>query len=176
MHKIDHLRLERLPTPLGLTFLVTDPAGRIRAFEFEDYEERMTRLLRLHYGAVELRAGAAPPAVKEHIGRYFAGELTALDSLQCATAGTEFQRRIWSALREIPAGTTTSYGALAGKVGKPGAARAAGLANGSNPISIIVPCHRVIGANGALTGYGGGLPRKQWLLAHERAFTPELAF
>ena len=114
--------------------------------------------------------------MKEHIGRYFAGELTALDSLQCATAGTEFQRRIWSALREIPAGTTTSYGALADKIGKPGAARAAGLANGSNPISIIVPCHRVIGANGALTGYGGGLPRKQWLLAHERAFTPELAF
>jgi methylated-DNA-[protein]-cysteine S-methyltransferase len=175
MNKFSHLLVERLPTPLGLAFLVTDPAGIIRAFEYEDYETRMIRFLRLHYGAIELRAGAAPQVVKDRIARYFEGELTALDELQCASNGTDFQRRIWAALRKIPAGTTTSYGALAARVGKPGAARATGLANGSNPISLIVPCHRVIGANGALTGYGGGLPRKQWLLAHEREFTPALA-
>ncbi len=161
--------LDRVATPLGLTFLVTDAAGAVRAFEFEDYEARMMQLLRLHYGAVELRAGAAPQSVKSSITRYFAGELDALDGLACATGGTEFQRNVWAALRKIPAGTTINYAVLAARVGKPGAARAVGMANGANPISVIVPCHRVIGANGALTGYGGGLPRKQWLLAHEKA-------
>lgn len=167
--------VDRVTTPLGLTFLVFDGTGAVRAFEFEDYEARLRQLLRLHYGAVELRAAAAPQSVKDRIARYFAGELNALDDLPCATGGTEFQRSVWAALRKIPAGTTINYGTLASRIGKPSASRAVGLANGSNPISVIVPCHRVIGANGALTGYGGGLPRKQWLLAHERAFTSELA-
>jgi methylated-DNA-[protein]-cysteine S-methyltransferase len=161
--------LDRVATPLGLTFLVIDAAGAVRAFEFEDYEARMMRLLRLHYGAVELRAVTAPQSVKDSIARYFAGGLDALDDLPCATGGTEFQRSVWAELRKIPAGTTINYGMLALRIGKPSASRAVGLANGSNPISVIVPCHRVIGANGALTGYGGGLTRKQWLLAHEKA-------
>jgi len=163
--------LDRVTTPLGLTFLVTDAAGAVRAFEFEDYEARMMRLLRVHYGAVELRAAVAAQSVTDSIARYFTGELNALDGLPCATGGTEFQRSVWAALRKIPAGTTINYGVLAEWVGKPSAARAVGMANGANPISVIVPCHRVIGANGALTGYGGGLPRKQWLLAHEKAVT-----
>ena len=84
-----------------------------------------------------------------------------------ATAGTPFQRSVWAALVEIPAGETVSYAALARRIGRPAAVRAVGLANGANPVGIVVPCHRVIGSNGALTGYGGGLPRKAWLLRHE---------
>jgi methylated-DNA-[protein]-cysteine S-methyltransferase len=99
---------------------------------------------------------------------YFAGELTEFD-LPLAPAGTAFQRQVWSALRQIPHGTTMSYGELADKLGKPGASRAVGLANGRNPIAIVVPCHRVIGSDGSLTGYGGGLDRKQFLLGLEQA-------
>lgn len=102
----------------------------------------------------------------EQLAAYFAGELREFD-LELAPVGTPFQRRVWAALREIPYGETTSYGALAARLGKPGAARAVGLANGRNPISVIVPCHRVIGADGTLTGFGGGLDRKRALLAHE---------
>ncbi len=99
---------------------------------------------------------------------YFAGELTDFD-LPLAPRGTDFQLRVWAALRTIPYGQTTSYGELAAQLGNPGASRAVGLANGRNPIAIIVPCHRVIGSDGGLTGYGGGLDRKRWLLDHERA-------
>jgi len=106
--------------------------------------------------------------VVAQLDAYFAGTLTEFD-LPLAMAGTDFQRRVWAALREIPYGETISYGELARRVGSPGAARAVGLANGRNPVGIIVPCHRVIGADGSLTGYGGGLPRKVWLLEHEAA-------
>lgn len=163
------LYLARLATPLGTALLVTDEQHIVRAFDFADYETRMMRLLRLHYGSMPLGPGTAPQTLTHRITRYFAGELTALETVRRATAGTAFQRRVWAALCDIPAGTTLSYGALAERIGQPGAARAVGLANGANPIAVIVPCHRVIGANGALTGYGGGLERKQWLLAHEGA-------
>jgi methylated-DNA-[protein]-cysteine S-methyltransferase len=104
-----------------------------------------------------------------------AGHTAVLDSLEVETAGTPFQRTVWHALREIPAGATMSYGALAKRIGRPSAVRAVGLANGANPIGIVVPCHRVVGADGSLTGYGGGLERKRWLLAHEaRAAASEL--
>jgi methylated-DNA-[protein]-cysteine S-methyltransferase len=99
---------------------------------------------------------------------YFSGELTAIDTLPVATGGTEFQRLVWSELRRIPCGASISYSELARRIGRPAAVRAVGLANGANPIGIVVPCHRVIGANGTLTGYGGGIERKRWLLAHER--------
>jgi O-6-methylguanine DNA methyltransferase len=101
--------------------------------------------------------------------QYFAGSLTALEGIVCQTNGSPFQRRVWQALRAIPPGTTTTYGAIARSCDMPNASRAVGLANGANPIAIVVPCHRVIGASGALTGYAGGLHRKQWLLDHERA-------
>ncbi|MDQ6868688.1 MAG: methylated-DNA--[protein]-cysteine S-methyltransferase [Pseudomonadota bacterium] len=165
----DALRLERLPTPIGIALLVTDEAGVLRAFDFEDFEVRMARLLRRHYGAANLEAGAAPQAVKDPVSRYFDGDFHALNEVRWATAGTPFQRSVWAALTTIPAGETLSYGGLAGRIGKPKAVRAAGLAIGANPVAIIVPCHRVIGADGSLTGYGGGLPRKQWLLDHEGA-------
>jgi methylated-DNA-[protein]-cysteine S-methyltransferase len=164
----DALRLERLPTPIGTALLVTDEAGVLRAFNFEDFEGRMARLLRRNYGPANLEAGAAPKAVKDLVARYFEGDFRALNEVRWATAGTPFQRRVWAALTSIPAGETLSYGGLAERIGKPKAVRAVGLANGANPVAIIVPCHRVIGADGALTGYGGGLPRKQWLLDHER--------
>ena len=99
---------------------------------------------------------------------YFAGSLTDFD-LPMEMGGTDFQRRVWASLREIPYGETISYGELARRVGNPKASRAVGLANGRNPLAIVVPCHRVIGADGSLTGYGGGLDRKVWLLEHEAA-------
>lgn len=104
---------------------------------------------------------------REQLQAYLAGELREFE-LPLAAAGTPFQQRVWRALCDIPYGETISYGELARRIGQPKAARAVGLANGQNPISIVVPCHRVIGANGALSGYGGGLERKRWLLAHER--------
>jgi methylated-DNA-[protein]-cysteine S-methyltransferase len=161
------LFLDQMDTPIGPALLVTDAEGTMRALDFADYEPRMMRLLRLHYGKATPRPGTAPASVKAALTSYFAGELSALDKISCATNGTDFQRRVWAALRTIKPGTTLSYGRLAAKLGRPNASRAVGLANGANPIAIIVPCHRVIGANGTLTGYGGGLPRKQWLLAHE---------
>jgi methylated-DNA-[protein]-cysteine S-methyltransferase len=104
---------------------------------------------------------------EEQLAAYFAGDLQEF-TLDLAPRGTSFQLEVWQALRTIPYGETRSYGHLAAQVGRPGASRAVGAANGSNPISIVVPCHRVIGADGRLTGFGGGLPRKQWLLSMER--------
>jgi O-6-methylguanine DNA methyltransferase len=161
------LTLSTYTAPVGLILLVTDAEDRLRALDFADYEERMRRLLLRHYGEVALRDGGAPAAIVAALDAYFAGDLNALDAVPVATGGTDFQKQVWAALRTIPAGETSGYGALAARLGKPGAARAVGLANRLNPIGIVVPCHRVIGASGALTGYAGGLDRKQWLLAHE---------
>lgn len=159
--------LDRIATPVGEVLLVTDADGAVRAFDFTDYEARMMTLLARHYGAVRLTPGRAPKAVRTAIAAYFDGVLAALDGLAVKTGGTDFQRAVWAALRTIPAGRTWSYGQLAHAIGKPAAVRAVGLANGANPIGVIVPCHRVVGANGTLTGYAGGLERKRWLLAHE---------
>lgn len=112
------------------------------------------------------RDDAAFAMARGQLAEYFAGERRCFD-LAFTGQGTPFQRRVWQALTEIPFGGTISYGELARRIGQPTAARAVGLANGQNPISIVVPCHRVMGANGALTGYGGGIERKRWLLAHE---------
>jgi methylated-DNA-[protein]-cysteine S-methyltransferase len=149
--------------------LVADKDGRLRALDWADYEERMVRLLRLHYGTqgYELAPAHNPNGLSDKMLRFFAGDLHAVDDIGTATAGTPFQRSVWNELHKIPTGSVTSYGALAQKIGRSSAARAVGLANGSNPIGIVVPCHRVIGSNGTLTGYGGGLERKRWLLDHE---------
>jgi methylated-DNA-[protein]-cysteine S-methyltransferase len=167
----ERLFLDRIETPIGEALLVTDEAGCLRGFDWSDHEARMRLLLRRHYGALELAKRAAPTAVREAISSYFAGDLAALGAIRWETAGTPFQRAVWKALTAIPAGATLSYGALAAKLGMPKAVRAVGLANGANPISVVVPCHRVIGADGSLTGYGGGLERKRWLLEHERGIS-----
>lgn len=163
----EHWTLDRISTPVGTVLLVTDGEGAVRALDFDDYEDRMLRLLARHYGPVVLSPGASPAPVRAAIAAYFAGDRQALDGIAVRTGGTEFQRQVWAALRAIPAGETRSYGQLAAAIDRPKAVRAVGLANGSNPVGIIVPCHRVIGANGTLTGYAGGLERKKWLLAHE---------
>jgi methylated-DNA-[protein]-cysteine S-methyltransferase len=163
--------LERLETPTGRMLLATDDDGRLRAADWEDYADRMQLLFKRRYGAdaVELRETQTITAAYRALQAYFAGDLDAIDDVPTATNGTEFQKSVWAALRRIPVGRPISYGALAVQIGCPKAVRAVGLANGANPIAIIVPCHRVIGANASLTGYGGGLDRKRWLLAHESA-------
>jgi methylated-DNA-[protein]-cysteine S-methyltransferase len=130
----------------------------------------MMTLLDRQYGKgkVVLEEAREASEAGRALARYFKGDLGAIEKLEVANGGTAFQRKVWKALRAIPAGRTTSYGALAKALGLPQAARAVGLANGANPIAIVVPCHRVIGADGSLTGYGGGMRRKEWLLAHER--------
>jgi methylated-DNA-[protein]-cysteine S-methyltransferase len=163
------LTLDRVATPVGEVLLVTDGAGAVRALDFADYEARMNRLLVRHAPGASLTAGAAPGPVRAAVERYFAGDVRALDGLTVTTGGTDFQRSVWKALRAIPAGETRTYGQLAAAIGSPKAVRAVGLANGRNPVALIVPCHRVIGANGTLTGYAGGLERKRWLLQHEGA-------
>jgi methylated-DNA-[protein]-cysteine S-methyltransferase len=123
-----------------------------------------------------LWAGGARFPLRGALAGFFAGVVGAIDGIACRTGGTPFQRRVWAALRQIPVGETVSYGALAARLDKPRAVRAVGLANGANPVSVVVPCHRVIGADGWLTGYGGGLDRKRWLLRHEGArFTDRAA-
>ena len=129
----------------------------------------MQRLLARHYGAVTPKTDRAPGHIRKPLAAYFDGDLASIDGIECATGGTPFQRAVWKALRDIPAGRTESYGQLAARIGVPKAVRAVGLANGANPIGLVVPCHRVIGANGSLTGYGGGIERKRWLLNHEGA-------
>lgn len=111
--------------------------------------------------------GGPSAVVLDRLQRYFEGDIAALDDIAVDPVGTPFQRRVWTALREVRAGTTTSYSELARRIGTPNAVRAVGAANGANPIPIVIPCHRVIGADGRLVGYGGGLDRKRWLLAHE---------
>jgi methylated-DNA-[protein]-cysteine S-methyltransferase len=163
------LLLDRLPSPIGTIVLVCG-AGALRAVAFDGDESWMRRWLGRQYGPHRLVPGRAAAAIRGPVEAYFEGHLEALDQVPVETVGTPFQQMVWSALRAIPAGTTATYGQLAARIGKPRSSRAVGMATGSNPIPIVVPCHRVIGANGSLTGYGGGLDRKRWLLVHERAF------
>jgi methylated-DNA-[protein]-cysteine S-methyltransferase len=159
--------VDRLTTPIGPALVVTDTAGALRAFDWEDHDARIRELLRLQYGAVELKQSRMPASIKAALSAYFKGDLDALTAIEWRIAGTLFQQKVWNALPKIPAGKTMTYGALATKLGSPNAMRAVGHANGSNPISVVIPCHRLIAANGSLVKYGSGLARKRWLLTHE---------
>ena len=161
--------LEKVPTPTGNMLVITNGEGFLRTVDWEGYVARMHKLLRLHYGAdaVALVTTPSPSPARREIEEYLAGNLTAIDELPIKTGGTDFQRTVWAALRKIPAGQTITYGTLAVRIGRSNAVRAVGLANGANPIGVVVPCHRVTGADGSLTGYGNGLDRKRWLLEHE---------
>ncbi|MFM1887555.1 MAG: hypothetical protein RL026_2712 [Pseudomonadota bacterium] len=159
--------------------MVFDGQSRLRALDWQDHEARLLKMLRRHYGPSgsghTLSAAPPPPQFTAALEAYFAGEHAAIDALTIETGGTAFQREVWAALRQIPAGETLGYGELARRIGRPAAVRATGLAVGANPVSIVVPCHRVIGSDGSLTGYAGGLERKRWLLEHEGAgFKPAL--
>ena len=163
--------VDRLATPIGELVIVADRAGKLRTVDWTDHDARMRLLLDRYYGkgGYALDRARDPGGLTRAMRAYFKGDIAAIDKLPVETAGTPFQTSIWQALRKIGRGGTISYAELARRIGKPRAIRAAGLANGQNPISIVVPCHRVIGSDGSLTGYGGGLPRKQWLLEHEGA-------
>lgn len=164
------LLLERilLPAPIGQVLIVSD-GSQLIGVEFDEPEKRLLRLLHGRFGtALTLRETVSPTPLNAPIRAYFAGELHALDDVPVDAGGSAFQQRVWSALRQIPLGTTRTYGQIAALLGNPKAARAVGLANALNPVSLAIPCHRVIGSAGALTGYGGGIERKRWLLDHER--------
>lgn len=161
------LTLDRIPTPIGTALVVTDEAGVLRAFNWTDYEDQMSRWIARRYPKVARREAASP--TRAAFDAYFSGETQALSSMVWEGAGTAFQRQVWKTLCSVPAGETLSYAGLAARIGRPTAVRAVGLANGSNPVALVVPCHRVIGSDGSLTGYGGGLHRKRWLLEHEGA-------
>ncbi|MSP43678.1 MAG: methylated-DNA--[protein]-cysteine S-methyltransferase [Alphaproteobacteria bacterium] len=165
------LMIDRLPSPIGLNFIIWDEQERVRALDFEEYEHRIHSLLQKQYREFNLTEAQAPRALADRLDAYFSGVLQAIDTIHVKTAGTAFQQDAWSALRRIPPGKTASYGEQATRIGRPKAVRAVGAANGSNPVPVIIPCHRVIGSTGKLTGYGGGLARKQWLIAHEKRFS-----
>ena len=161
--------IDRVTTPLGVMLLVTDAQNILHALDWADSEARMLDRLRLLYGSdgVTLTSGTAPQMVRNGLEAYWAGDLNAVSAISVGTAGTAFQQVAWAWLRSIPAGETRSYQEQARGMNRASAVRAVGRANGANPIGIVIPCHRVIGANGTLTGYAGGMERKRWLLRHE---------
>jgi len=161
---------DEIDTPLGRLLIVAEESGALHLVGWLDAHERSEKsLLALANAGGAPRPAANPGGASAALRAYFDGHLHAIDALPVAETGTPFQREVWSALRAIPCGATLSYSELARRIRRPNAVRAVGLANGKNPIGIVVPCHRVIGADGTLTGYGGGLERKRWLLEHERA-------
>ena len=164
-----HLLLDLLPTPIGPMMIAADLAGSLRAALFSEQTEVVEAQLRRVYGenSFTLTPSRDPSGLSTRISHYFAGELAAIETISVETGGTDFQRDVWRELRNISCGTTLSYGELARRIGRPAAVRAVGSANGDNPVAVVVPCHRVIGADGSLTGYGGGIERKRWLLDHE---------
>ena len=157
-----------LDSPVG-RFLVACTDTAVCALDYDGYQTRLHSLLKRNHGDCELRPAAANPlGIADALRRYFGGAVDAFDGISTDTGGTEFQQTVWRTLRGITAGERWTYGELARAIGRPEAARAVGHANSLNPVAIIIPCHRVIGANGKLTGYAGGLERKRWLLEHER--------
>ena len=161
-----HFFLDKISSPLGALLIVSD-GERLCALDYADYESRMLKLLRARYGQASLREAKNLGGVSLMLDAYWGGDIARLDSIAIGTGGTPFQQQVWQALRAIPPGTVMTYGQLARKLSRPTAYRAVGMTNALNPIAIVVPCHRLVGANGALTGYAGGLERKRWLLAHE---------
>lgn len=155
-----------LPSPVG-PLVLAGAEGGLACIGFPSGKGAVTP------GSDWRRDEAAFAEARTQLRAYFDGTLTRFD-LALAPRGTPFQLEVWRALLDIPPGETISYGGLARRIGRPGASRAVGAANGANPLPIVVPCHRVVGASGALTGFGGGLPTKTWLLAHERSRSPKI--
>jgi len=161
------LLTDEIPSELGKIVIVAHEE-RLVSLDYHDYDERMLALLATRFGgSIALRPSPNPFGLTDRLRAYLAGDLAAIEPIPVETGGTPFQRQVWAALRRIPTGTTISYADLAREVGRPTAMRAVGMINGRNPVAIVVPCHRVIGKDSSLTGYAGGLHRKQWLLRHE---------
>lgn len=169
-----NLFLGHMLSPVGVLTLGWDESLALRALDFDGFDERFRTLLAAQYREFALNDAVVPAHFADALEAYFSGNFAPVEQLTVRTAGTPFQQRVWAALREIPAGTTMSYGQLATQLGNRSATRAVGRANGANPVAIVVPCHRVIGADGSLTGFGGGMERKRWLLDHERSHAFQL--
>jgi methylated-DNA-[protein]-cysteine S-methyltransferase len=164
------LETTTVETPAGAFWLAAKD-GALVAAAFAEAAPRLLARLESRFGPLDVRASADPAGAAAALRRFLAGDLASLEAVPVDTGGTPFQKDVWAALRAIPAGSTITYAELARRVGRPRAVRAVGAANGANPVSIVVPCHRVVGKDG-LRGYAGGLPRKAWLLGHEGAAPP----
>jgi len=171
MPEQDTFFFDHIKTPIGDMIVIADENGALRLTWFDPEDGRWKKSFARHYPDAKLAAKRNPSDLSASIRAYYDGDVHILDKLPVALNGTSFQNKVWKALRTIPCGMTLSYAALAKRIREPKAVRAVGLANGSNPVGVVVPCHRVIGSDGSLTGYGGGLPRKKWLLAHEARHT-----
>src|SRR5215470_7410107 len=165
------LLTDEIPSAIG-TLVIAALDDRLCSLDYDDCRPRMLVLLTRRFGVFDLRRTPDPGGMSTRLRRYFQGDVEAIDGISVDMGGTILQRRVWAALRGIPAGTTVTYGDLARAVGRPNAARAIGMINGQNPVAIVVPCHRVVGADASPTGYAGGLWRKRWLLHHEGAVGP----
>jgi len=161
------IQIDVIESPIG-PLTVAERAARVCLLHFGGDRPAIDQTLARWYPG-EARDRRTLAAVRGLLSRYFAGEHGVIDAAAVELNGTPFQKRVWQSLRHIPSGSTVSYAELARRIGEPSAVRAVGAANGANPVALIVPCHRVIGSDGTLTGYGGGLDRKQWLLNHENA-------
>ena len=159
------LEVAAIDSPVG-RLAIASHDGRVCALWFGS-EPQVRALLARWFPGEKVSNRNDPGGAVTALTAYFAGDLKALDAIEVELHGTPFQQRVWRRLRSVPAGSTASYAQIARAVGAPNAVRAVGAANGANPVALIVPCHRIIGSNGSLTGYGGGLDRKRWLLTHE---------
>ena len=156
-------------SPIGALALATDMDGVVVGCSFEGSETALERVVGRLWPEALTSPGGGPARVAEALDAYFSGTRDALNRIAWRVPGEDFQPRVWRALADIPAGDTISYGEMAKRAGEPGAAQAAGVALNRNPIPLILACHRVVGHDGAMVGFGGGVERKSWLLAHEGA-------
>ena len=163
---VTELLIDKIASPIG-TILLVATETQLCALDYEDYEQRMMKLLRRRFEHIHFKEADDPCGFSSQVRAYLEGEGCGLDSLPVNPGGTPFQQQVWTALRGIPSGTVMTYGELAKHLKRPTAYRAVGMTNALNPIAIVIPCHRLVGADGSLTGYAGGLERKRWLLEHE---------
>lgn len=165
------IHLTTIESPIG-ALTIAARGAKVCMLHFGGDQAGARAALQRWYFDEPIELHADPAGCVTAMRAYFAGSVTALDGVEVEMNGTDFQKRVWAELRRVKPGTTTSYAAIATSIGRAAAVRAVGAANGANPVAVIVPCHRIIGTNGSLTGYGGGLERKRWLLAHEGVLLP----